>query len=70
MKGTNFETLMTNILINAHTVGKQNANSYIDEKDTKLYLKAYDAALLLVAADLKLAFGRMNPQAKNMEVFE
>ena len=64
------ETLMANILIAADKVGTQNANRMIDSDEKKLYLKAWKGALLQVALDLGVAFGRMKPAIKKLEVMK
>lgn len=63
------ETVMADILINAHKVGETNANSLNDKTKRKHYLEGYKAALLQVSLDLGLAFGRMKKEIKEMEVY-
>jgi hypothetical protein len=62
------ETLMANILINAYKTGRQNTGSMTDKKRAKDYAQGYTAALTLVQADLGMAFKRMKPEIKKMEL--
>ena len=66
----NLETLVANILISAHNVGKQNAGSIINAEDSALYLKAHNAALLQVADDFKMAINRMPTKIRSRELME
>lgn len=64
------ETLMADILIRARAVGKQSANSITDKKQKEVFLFGYETALMQVQLDLGMAFKRMKPEAKKMELME
>lgn len=64
------ETLMADILINARMTGKQNAASISDKQRSKDFLVGFEAALVLVQTDLGMAFKRMKPEIKKMELME
>jgi hypothetical protein len=64
------ETLMANILIHARTQAKENYNSTTDKKKAKVFAEGWEAALMQVQLDLGVAFGRMKPEAKLMELMD